>query len=161
MTDKLEFKLIDPVKNGEEWADDRKDCRAVEIYLNGREIIDILKEIEMPFAKEEGHPDIAGGYAHNTPKFLYRSLSETLVEGTYSNNYGAELLCCSSCGSSGCWSAIVHVRQDKDFVYWENFEQNHRENWKYNLSYKFDRTEYEKESEKLKGFAEENGEWVF
>ena len=165
MTDKLEFKLIDPVQNGEKWADDeifvRKDLRAVEIYLNGHEIIDILKEIEMPFALDEGHPDIAGGYGHNEPKILYRDLSESLVEGTYNQKYGVELLCCGSCGFSGCWSAVAYVRRDDDFVYWENFKQNHRENWKYDLSYKFDRNEYEKQMEKLKKFTEESGEWVF
>ena len=163
--DKIEFRLINPVEKGEEWAEDymfgSKEPRAVEIYINNREIIDILKEIELPFAEEEGHPSLAGGYGHNVPKFLYESLNDAFVEGTYNQQCGVEILCCGDCGFPGCWSAVAYVRQDDDFVYWENFRQNHRKNWKYNLSYKFDRAEYEKEMEKLKGFNEEFGENIW
>lgn len=156
MTDKLEFKLIDPIEKCEEWADPSDEkIRAVEIYINGREIVDILKELEMPFADEEGHPTLAGAYGHRIPKELYNVLSESLIENSYEWEYGAEVLCCNDCGFPGCWSATVKIRQDEKFVYWENFEQNHRKNWKYDLSFKFDKNEYEKEFEKLKSFAED------
>ena len=156
MTDTLEFKIIDPKKKGESWAESGsfpEGLRAVEIYINGQELVDIVREIEDPFAQKEGHPNIAGAYGHNTPKFLYKELSEAFDDNSYSSKYGVPLLCCRDCGVWGCWDIDVMVRRDDEFVYWENFRQGHRKNWLYNLSYKFDRTEYEREIEKLKGFA--------
>lgn len=151
--DKLEFKLIDAKKSNEAWAEDcEKSIFVVEIYINGKEIVSMLKEIEQPYCDTEGASEIAGGYGHNLPEDLYKNLSEAIIEDTYSNKYGVTLLCCRDCGFSGCWSVILSVRQTKDYVYWENFRHNHRENWKYNLSYKFDRTEYDKAMEQLKSF---------
>lgn len=50
--DTLNFKIINP-KGKEDWADDCDISQAVEIYINGKEIVEILKEIETPFAKNE------------------------------------------------------------------------------------------------------------
>lgn len=162
MTDKLEFKLIKPSSKGEIWAEDEgRNLRAVEIYINNRELVDILREIEKPFAEEEGHPNLAGGYGHNIPQILYKDFTEALIPETYSQLYGVELLCCKDCGVPGCWSPKAKIRQDEEFVYWEDFCQNHRKNWVYNLSYKFAKAEYEAEMEKLKSFAEEYGSSVF
>ena len=33
------------------------------------------------------------------------------------------------------------VREDEDYVYWTEFEHNHRD-WKYNLEYRFDKKQY-------------------
>ncbi len=41
----------------------------VHIIINGRDLIEILREIELPFATGEGHPSIAGAYA-GLPKEL-------------------------------------------------------------------------------------------
>lgn len=151
--DKLEFKLIDAKKSNEPWAEDcETPIFVVEIYINGKEVVPILKEIEQPYCDAEGTPEIAGGYGHNLPEDLYKALSEAIIEGTYSNKYGVELLCCRDCGFSGCWSAITHIRQTEDYIYWESFENNHRKNWKYNLSYKFDKAEYDKAMKQLKSY---------
>ncbi len=153
MTDKIRFKIIDPRKKGETWAQSGgspDELRAVEIYINGRELTEIVKEKEVPFAKAEGHPNLAGLYGHNTPKYLYKDLSEVFIEGSYSNKYGVSILCCEECGEPGCWGIDVKVRQDDDFVYWQDFEQAHRKNWKYDLNFKFDKPEYDSEIKKLK-----------
>ncbi len=143
MADKLEFKLIDPVETGEAWAlEYGSKSMGVEIYINGREIVSILKEIELPYATQEGKPHLAGDYGHNTPQHLYEMLTEAVE---------VELLCCGGCGDSGCWSVLVSVREEEDYVYWEHFEHNHRD-WSYPLSYCFDRQEYEQALEVLRGF---------
>lgn len=151
--DKIEFKLIDAKTANESWTEDfEKSVPAVEIYINGKEIVFIFKEIEQPYCDKEGHPELAGDYGHNTPKELYTDLSEAVVEGTYSNEYGAYLLCCMGCGESGCWSVKTHIRKTEEYVYWENFKNEHRKDWQYNLLYKFDRTEYNKALEQLKSY---------
>lgn len=130
--DILNFEIINP-KGIEDWADDCDVSEVVEIYINGREIIELLREIETPLAMGEGHIGIAGAYGHLTPKQLYSELTD-LEE--------CALLCCGDCGFIGCWSVLVNVEMDERYVYWKEFRNNHRD-WEYNISYKFDRLEYE------------------
>ncbi len=148
MNDIIEFKIVNP-QNKEEWIEEYSNIDAVaEIYINGTEIIDILKPIEQPYCDEEGHPDIAGSYGHNTPKYLYESLMNAMNKESYESKDGVELLCCGGCGYSGCWSTLVFIRDDEKFVYWEKIEHNHRD-WKYNLSYKFEKLAYYRALETL------------
>lgn len=107
-----------------------------------------MKPIEQPYCDEEGHPDIAGSYGHNSPKYLYESLMNAMKKDSYGAKDGVELLCCGGCGDSGCWSALAFIREDEEFVYWEKIEHNHR-NWEYNLSYKFEKSVYYKALESL------------
>lgn len=152
-TDKLEFKLINAKEANEAWAEDyEKTFYVVEIYLNGKELVPILKEIEQPFCDKEGTPEIAGGYGHNLPEELYNDLTEAAKEGAFSEDHEAALLCCDGCGFSGCWSVMVSVRQTEKYVYWENFRQNHRADWQYNLSYRFDREEYNTAMAQMKSY---------
>lgn len=136
MSDKLEFKGT---------------YKAVEIYINGREIVEILKEIETPYAMEEGHPKLAGAYGHNAAKTLYEDLREAMTEGTYCQENGVELLCCKECGESGCWSVRVSVRQDEEYIYWEQFQHNHRK-WNYDISFQFTKKDYERAMQQLSAF---------
>ena len=32
------------------------------------------------------------------------------------------LLCCAECGMSECWSFSIQVKEDKEYVYWYDFE---------------------------------------
>ena len=145
--DILEFKIINP-KGKEDWANDYDISEVVEIYINGREIIELLKEIETPFAMGEGHIDIAGAYGHLTPKELYSELTDSEESA---------LLCCDGCGFISCWSVLVSVKKDDSYVYWKEFKHNHR-HWKYNISYQFSRLEYENALKQLRASEEqENG----
>ena len=45
--DVLEFKIINP-KGKEKWADDCDISEVVEIYINGSEIVEFIKELEIP-----------------------------------------------------------------------------------------------------------------
>ena len=46
----------------------------VSIFINGSNLIDMLRDFEMPFAKAEGSPSIAGGYS-GLPKDVAEKLS--------------------------------------------------------------------------------------
>ena len=143
--DILEFKIMNP-KGKEDWADDYDISEAVEIYINKREMIELLKEIETPFASAEGHINIAGAYGHLTPGQLYSELTDSGE---------CALLCCNDCGFIGCWSVMVNVERDDSYVYWKEFRHNHRD-WKYNISYKFDRLEYESALKQLETSYEQD-----
>lgn len=140
MADSILFNTINP-KGTEEWADEYDENEAVEIFINGIEIIDTLRIIETPYSiAEAGDSELAGAYGHLTPDELYYHLSNYCRE--------VELLCCSSCGESGCWSILVDIVKDDKYVYWKNFRHNHRD-WKYNIYYKFDKSDYKNALKKL------------
>lgn len=138
----LDFQLIDAVSSGEEWAEDSKrPLNVVEIYIDGIEIAEIFRKIEIPYCEAEGHPDMAGDYGHMPAKELYEDLMEATVIGSFSHELGVYPLCCGSCGEPGCWSVTFRVREDDKYVWWYGFEHEHRD-WEYNLEFKFLKSEY-------------------
>lgn len=148
-TNYLNFKLIDPILNDEEWAKDMKNPpKVVEIYIDGVEITEIFRKIEVPYCEQEGDPNLAGDYGHMPVKELYEDLSEATIEGSYSNKLGVYPVCCGGCGEPGCWSVTFRVRESDEFVWWYGFEHEHRE-WKYDLEFKFLKSDYLKEMNKL------------
>lgn len=151
----LDFKLVDPIAIGEEWAKDVKNPpRVVEIYLDGVEIAEIFRRIEIPYCEAEGNPEIAGSYGHMPAKYLYKDLSEATIENSYSYDLGVYPLCCRGCGEAGCWSVTFHVREDDEYVWWYGFEHEHRD-WEYNLEFKFLKSDYALAMNKLSLWKEQ------
>lgn len=145
----LDFKLIDPVLANERWTDGEKNLPdVVEIYIDGVEIVEIFRKIEVPYCEQEGHPNLAGDYGHIPAKELYRDLSEATIEGSYSYDLGVYPVCCGGCGEPGCWSVTFRVRESDEFIWWYKFEHERRE-WKYDLEFKFLKSDYLKEMNKL------------
>lgn len=168
--DTLDFKLINPVKAGEEWAvwrdDDGNatilaDYNVAEIYINDVEIAEIFRRAEEPYYLEEfgetaddKDSDEWNGYGHLPPAHLLDYLIDAPIEGTYAHDFGVYPVCCGYCGEPGCWSVTFKVKADEDFVYWYGFEHEHRD-WEYNLTYKFRKADYDAALQKLKRFADE------
>lgn len=145
----LDFKLIDPVIANERWTEGENNLPdVVEIYIDGVEIAEIFRKIEVPYCEQEGHPNLAGDYGHITAKELYRDLIEATTEDSFSYELGVYPVCCGGCGEPGCWSVTFHVRESDEFVWWYGFEHEHR-NWEYNLEFKFLKSDYLKEMNKL------------
>ena len=44
---------------------------AVDVFVNCRKLVDILKEAEQPFATREGKPDLTGNYAGLPPEEVF------------------------------------------------------------------------------------------
>ena len=128
------------------------------ITINGRELLDIVREAEVPFAEAEGHPDLAGSYRglpavvalvpskhlHGEPDALY---SELVGSGAVTKP--AVLVC--ECGEPGCWPLCARIEVKDEVVVWSDFEQPHRkgddgrEPWSYGSvgPFEFDRSNYE------------------
>jgi len=128
----------------------------VSIFVNGRNLIDILKEVEMPFARQEGSPDIAGGYAGLRPEEIFFPSRRLLDEPeTCSSDEKVAVLGCE-CGEIDCWPFLVRITARDDVVIWSDFEQPHRSGhfvgrpWSYEQlqSFLFDRARYMAELEK-------------
>lgn len=123
-----------------------RDWRTVEVLINGHRLIDMLCEIELPYAREEGHPDIAGGYIGLEPKYVFLP-ARTFLDAPdewYEEDGKAGILSCE-CGEPGCWPLLVRITLGPDRVIWSDFEQPHRPQWDYDDlgPFVFDRAKYE------------------
>ena len=123
------------------------------IKINGRDLVDLVRAVENPFAYKEGSPSIAGAYAglppeHVAPPSLH-FLGQPSIQ-VYSLDSKVQVLGCE-CGEPGCWPLVCHVDVDRTRVRWSSFEQPHRSGkgkqapWHYdNLGpFEFDRQQYE------------------
>ncbi len=119
---------------------------AVVVFVNGRDLVDILREVELPFAAREGKQDLAGRYAGLPPEEIFlpspRLLGEPAIYHDYSDDKIAVLGCV--CGVVGCWPFRVKIELRDDVVLWSGFEQPHRRAWRYDRvpPFVFDRTQY-------------------
>ena len=96
----------------------------VEIFIDGVNLIDLLKEYELPYAEREGSPQIAGAYVGLAPQVLYRQLTRNVSEGWPESK--RNIYACSSCHEEGCWPMFITIKTQGDQVIWEEFEQPHR-----------------------------------
>ncbi|MET0335773.1 MAG: hypothetical protein ABW190_16010 [Rhizobacter sp.] len=113
---RLSLRLVDAELEGGE------SCRAIQISIDGTDLIDLAREAEHPFALREGHPTLAGAYAWVTlsPEALLA------LQGKEDGwNGKASLLQCT-CGSEGCWPLLARVSLGESEVVWSEFEQPHR-----------------------------------
>ena len=113
----------------------------VDIFINDRNIIDIVKIVEQPFATAEGKPHLAGSYEGISPIELIENLTEEDAK-----NY---ILGCP-CGNTECWPIRVKIRQKDNTIIWEDFWNYHRD-WDWSeLHFCFDMAQYNEEIAKLK-----------
>ena len=153
--DALEFRLVPPAEHA--WEPDSPD---LVILVNGRELIDLIHEVELPFARAEGSPGIAGGYAWLPARLVLPPARHFLGEPVplYGGSAKAALLECS-CGVPGCWPLYARIEVAERTVAWRDFEQPHRSpdrgrssSWSYDgLSFRFDRAAYEAELRRAAG----------
>jgi hypothetical protein len=112
----------------------------VNIFINGRNLIDMVREVELPFATAEGSACIAGAYM-GLPKSVALSPSQQLLgrpeEGFQGKGGRTCLLICSECGESICWPLQAKVIITDTEIIWTHFIQPYRAStdqksiWKY------------------------------
>ncbi len=145
---KLEFKI-------EANQSSNQQVMTVTILVNGLDIIELLKEYEMPFAKKEGSEDIAGGYEGISPEALYKNLTNPEAFDLDKNEKVSLLEC--ACGCDGCWPMKAKVIHLQDKIIWAEFEQPHRaidsaNFWDYSNfgQFGFDKNNYIEQLDKLR-----------
>ena len=121
----------------------------IDIAVNGRDLADIVGEVETPFARAEGAPQIAGSYLGLAREQLDGSPSKHFLGSAQSHlscgpSETTVLLGCD-CGEPGCWPLMARVEATADHVTWSHFEQPYRStSWRYDdLRFIFDRRQYE------------------
>ena len=149
--DVIRFELRPPME--EYWND-----QALHILINGDHLIDLVREIERPFALKEGSPEIAGAYDGLPVSEIGSAKDHFLGRPQPILNYGAKtvLLGCT-CGIVDCWPLLARVVVGDRTVTWSDFEQPHRRvnsaagEWRYDDfgPFVFDRDQYVAELERV------------
>ena len=120
-----------------------RDYYALDIRVDDRDLLEVVRETEAPYAAAEGHPDLAGKY-EALPAF---KVLEDLAAGKAEK---VALYDCA-CGCFGCWPLLVRTSVRDETVVWSEFEQPHRGAqsrtswWRYDQlgPFVFDRIRYE------------------
>ncbi len=139
VTDVIEFRLT-----GYCYGPDTFPIPTVEIYINGENFRHKTRDVELPFAKAEGNPGIAG-HATIMPRELYEALHDD-----YLHDDTISILGCG-CGVIECWPLDVAVDVGEKTVTWYGFNMCHRENWDYSKlgRFVFDKKQYFQEVDRL------------
>jgi hypothetical protein len=120
----------------------------VEVFVNGRNLVDVLREVEVPFAVREGKLHLAGSYVDLPSEEVFlpspRLLGEPTTYYDHDSPKGKIAVLGCECGDVGCWPFRVGITLRDDVVIWDDFEQPHRRAWRYDelRSFVFDRTRY-------------------
>lgn len=128
--------------------------RVVTIRINGRRLVDFIRDVELPFALAEGHATLAGAYVGIPPGVAFLPSRHLLGEPAAGWNWEPEavpVLQCE-CEEPGCWPLLLRVTVEPETVTWSDFRQPHRGpqsragHWRYDAlsAFTFDRWQYER-----------------
>jgi hypothetical protein len=121
---------------------------AVNIFVNDRNLVDVVREAELPFRAPEGRPRRVSGYVGLPPEDIFlpslRLLGEPVKHYDYDSTQGKIPVLGCGCGDVGCWPFWVRIKLRDDVVIWDGFQQPHRPAWRYDKMrpFVFDRTQY-------------------
>jgi hypothetical protein len=99
------------------------------LYVNGRSLVEIIREVELPFAVREGQPKMAGQYVGLPAHFMLapsRYLLGEIADGPWCDPERIVLLQCE-CGEWGCWPLLARITLTDETVVWRSFQQPHRQ----------------------------------
>lgn len=105
----------------------------IEVFVNDRNLRELAREVELPYALREGHPDLAGSYVGLPPETVFLPSRRLLGEPNtyYDDRHGKISALGCGCREPGCWPLLVEIRVLEDRVIWRNFEQPHRNAWRH------------------------------
>ncbi|NOJ79822.1 hypothetical protein [Myxococcus xanthus] len=125
--DSIAFNIVDADVDDDSAVPRRLGLR---ILINGRPLIDLVREFERPMAMREGSLSIAGAYtwlayggATNDPSQHFYA-----PPGKQDENHDDRIsvLACGDCGLSGCWPLVCRIEVREDRVVWRDFANPHR-----------------------------------
>ena len=113
-------------------AESEDEDDRVTTIINGRDLIPILREMELRLATADGKPMAAGSYGGLTP--VEWEWIGDMIEGKPSTAIMADgsvaVLACE-CGVTDCWPLCAHVEVSSGIVEISGFFQPYRPEWRY------------------------------
>lgn len=127
--------------------------REIQLLIDGRSLVDRLRDYEEPFARGESHRSLAGAYAGLQAEYT----AKAHFLGADADEDGRTCLLICTCGEAGCWPMLARITLDADTVTWSDFLQPHRcedsvaGQWDYSAfgPFQFEREQYELELAKI------------
>lgn len=120
---------------------------AIDIYINGQSLIDIIRDIEITVNKESPH-----FFAPVSAVYLYDELTKYYKE--HPDKIATVLGC--RCGEPQCDPLNVSIDERKEYVRWNICDVSaEKEFYVYLESFTFDKKQYEEELNKLKNWIDE------
>ena len=103
---------------------------AIRIEVDGRDLAELVRPVELPFAVAEGHERIAGTYVGLRPWQLDSSVSDHFMGGPDSHlacgPHDKTVLLGCECGEPGCWPLMACVVVNDRDVIWHSFDSPER-----------------------------------
>ena len=87
----------------------------VRIRIDGWDLIERLREIELPTAIAQNRESIAGDY-QGLPPEAWQELP------TVGDPTGPRAVLGCTCGEAGCWPMLVRITHEPDVVVWSDFD---------------------------------------
>ncbi len=122
----------------------------IRITVNGSDLVDLVRQAELPSARADDEEELAGTYVGLVPGYIRMDVASQFLGGRgVSLSPGPDdktaLLSCS-CGEVGCSPLLARVTVDEDTVTWDEFEQPTRPDWDYEAfgPFTFERAQYER-----------------
>jgi len=126
----------------------------VRVVINDRDLAELARVVELPYAERAGSPSIAGAYTGldssdalpPSQLFFGSPASRLYLYGTQVQVLGCE------CGEPGCWPLVCSITSEGDTIVWSGFSQPHRRSgsaageWRHDGlgPFRFDRSDYER-----------------
>jgi hypothetical protein len=114
-------------------------ARLAIVRIDDRELLDIVRDVELPIAAKAGEAELAGKYGYlNIQDVIHpsRQLLGEPIRPLLEYDGIVSILECE-CGCEGCWPLIARVDVTETQVIWRDFQQVHRDNWKYPADFRF------------------------
>ena len=147
-TDLFEIRII--TASTESWDDPARTGTypGVEYYINGIPLLDMIREIELPYCEQEGLPELVCAYSLNSKETMCRQFARALEPPKYEGADEVALYSCAACGICDCWSVCCCFREDGGYILMKDFFHNHR-NWEYPFEFRFTKENWYSETAKL------------
>jgi hypothetical protein len=124
--------------------------KQIKIEVNGVELPELVREAELPSAREDDEEEMAGNYIGLVAGFLSIDLAGQFLGGQgtpmFEDSGGKTALLGCGCGEVGCSPLMARITVTDDTVSWEDFEQPTRPDWSYEGfgPFTFERAQYER-----------------
>ena len=118
-------------------------------FINERNLVDLARKVELPFATRDGRPHGAGSYVALPVEAVFLPTRRLLgePEERWDDWEGRISVLGCGCGVVGCWPLQATITARENVVVWEDFRQPHRRRWRYDAlgPFVFDRKQYEEQ----------------
>lgn len=141
--DEVSFELAPA---GGDYADDLTQIR---IEVNGTDLVELVRQAELPSAQADDEAELAGTYVGLVPGYIKMDIAGQFLGGSgawlYPEGAGKTALLSCKCGEVGCSPLLARVTVGEDTVTWDDFEQPTRPDWDYDgFGFTFERAQYER-----------------